>query len=129
MASQCQGTNRNGEPCSAHVYGGEVWCRWHDPARAEDRAEWSRKGGQARSNRARARRQLAGQVMSIDDIDAVLCVALTKVSEGAMEPGVGSSMAGIAKAIVGIRTASDLEKRLEELERSAGIGTVRRFGS
>ena len=129
MASQCQGTNRNGAPYSAHVYGGEVWCRWHDPDRAEDRAEWSRKGGQARSNRARAKRRLADQVMSIDDLDALLCSALTKVSEGELEPGIGTAMATIAKTITTIRTTGDLERRLEELERSAGIGSVRRFGA
>ena len=128
MPSQCQSTNRNGEPCSAHVYDGAAWCRWHDPDRAEDRAEWSRKGGQARSNRARARKQLADQVMTIGDLDALLCVALKQVASGRMEPGVGSAMATIAKTITTIRSTGDFEKRLEALEQSAGVGTIRRIG-
>ncbi len=129
MATQCLGTNRTGEPCSAHVDDGQTWCRWHDPARAEERTEWSRKGGQARSNRARARKQLAEQLMTIDDLDALLCSALVKVAGGRIEPGVGSAMATIAKTITGIRTAGELERRLEELERAAGIGPMRRISS
>ncbi len=128
MPSQCQGTNRNGEPCSAHVYDGARWCRWHDPDRAEDRAAWSRKGGQARSNKQRARKQLADEVLSIGDLDALLCLALQRVGTGAMEPNVGSAMASIAKTITTIRSTADFEKRLEELERAAGIGSGRRIG-
>ncbi len=127
MASQCQGTNRNGAPCSAHVYGEDAWCRWHDPARADDRAAWSRKGGTARSNKARARKQLAEQVLTIGDMDALLCLALKRVATGTMEPNVGSAMAGIAKTITTIRATSDFEKRLEALEQSAGVGTIRRI--
>ncbi len=128
MASQCQGTNRTGEPCSAHVDDGQTWCRWHDPDRAEDRAAWSRKGGQARSNKQRARKQLAAAVLSIDDLDAFLCSALVKVAGGRIDPGVGTAMATIAKTITTIRSTADFEKRLEDLERAAGIGSVRRIG-
>ena len=129
MATQCQGTNRTGEPCSAHVDDGQAWCRWHDPNRAEERTEWSRKGGQARSNRARARKQLADAVLSIDDLDAFLCSSMVKVAAGRLEPGVGSSMAGIAKTIVAIRQASDFEKRLQELEQTVDVGNIRRHGA
>lgn len=127
MATQCQGTNRNGEPCSAHVYDGAGWCRWHDPDRAADRAAWSRKGGAARSNKARARKQLADAVMSMSDMDAFLCASMVKVAAGRMEPGVGSAVATLARTVVAIRTAGELERRLEELERQAGIGSIRRF--
>lgn len=57
--------------------------------------------------------------MAITDIDALLCSALTDVSTGTLEPGVGSAMAGIAKTIVAIRAASDLEHRLSALEQRA----------
>ncbi len=127
MASHCQGKNRDGAPCSAHAYEGETWCRWHDPARATERAAWSRKGGAARSNKARARRQLADAVLTINDLDGLLCRALVQVAGAKMEPNVGSAMATIAKTVVAIRTAGDLERRLEELERAAGIGPIRRI--
>ncbi len=81
----------------------------------------------ARSNRARARKQLADAVMSISDMDALLCLALKKVAAGRMEPNVGSAVATLARTITTIRTASDLERRLEALEQQAGVGTIRRF--
>lgn len=67
--------------------------------------------------------------MSINDLDGLLCRALVQVAAGKMEPNVGSAMAGIAKTITGIRTAGELERRLEELERAAGIGPIRRIGA
>lgn len=129
MATQCLGTNRDGGPCSGHVSEGQEWCQWHDPKREAERQEWRRRGGQKKSNKQRARKQMADAVLSISDLDALLCVALKQVAAGRMEPGVGSSMANLAKTITTIRTASDLERRLEELERAAGIGTIRRIGS
>ncbi len=127
MPNQCLGTNRDGNPCSAMPDPGTTWCRWHDPDRESDRAEWRRKGGANRSNRARARKQLAGQVMSMSDMDAFLCASMVKVAAGRMEPGVGSAVATLARTIVAIRTAGEIERRLEHLEQVAGIGTVRRF--
>ncbi len=127
MASQCSGTNKDGRPCSAYVDAGQSWCRWHDPARESDRAEWRRKGGTARSNRNRAKKQLADQVLSIADLDALLCTSLAKVATGRMEPGVGSAVATLAKTITTIRTAGDLERRIEALEQQAGAGTIRRI--
>jgi len=61
--------------------------------------------------------------------DAHLCLALKRVAAGTMEPNVGSAMAGIAKTVVGIRTTGDFEKRLDALERTSGIGNVRRIGA
>ncbi len=66
-------------------------------------------------------------VMTINDLDALLCTSLAKVATGRMEPNVGSAVAGIARTIVTIRTASDLEKRIETLELQAGVGNVRRM--
>ena len=116
MPSQCSGTNKDGRPCSAHVEEGRKWCAWHDPDREADRAAWRRKGGANRSNRIRARKQLADQVLTIGDLDALLCNALVKVAAGRMTPGIGLAMAGIAKTITSIRTAGDLERRLTALE-------------
>ena len=128
MDSKCKAPNRTGKPCSAtHFKDG--YCRWHHPDLEAQRAAERAAGGQARSNKARARRQLADAVLTINDLDGLLCRALVQVAAGKMEPGVGSSMAGIAKTVVAIRQASELERRLEELERVAGIGPIRRISS
>lgn len=123
METRCKGTNRDEQPCSAHVYEGEEWCRWHDPAREADRAEWRRRGGQNKSNKNRARKKMAEAVMSISDLDALLCAALQQVADGTMEPGVGTAMASMARTITGIRQASDLETRLSDLEVRAGLAS------
>jgi hypothetical protein len=66
--------------------------------------------------------------LTIDDLDALLCRALVQVAGGHLEPGVGTSMATIAKTVVTIRSTGELERRLEELERHAGISSMRRIG-
>jgi hypothetical protein len=47
--------------------------------------------------------------------------ALKRVESGDLEPGVGNSMATIARAIVAVSQATDLEDRLSVLEQRAGI--------
>ncbi len=128
MDRTCKSPNRAGGPCGAQHYR-DGWCRWHHPELEAQRQAERAAGGHARSNKVRARKQLAAAVLSIDDLDALLCRALVQVAGGKMEPGVGSAMAGIAKTIAGIRSTGDFEKRLEELEQAAGVGNVRRFGS
>ena len=128
MLSQCLGTNRDGNPCSAMPDPGASWCRWHAPDREAERKEWRRKGGAARSNRARARKQLTDALLTINDLDGLLCRALVQVAAGALEPGVGSAMSVIARTITTIRSAGELEHRLEELERQAGMTRMGRIG-
>ncbi len=128
MANQCLGTNRDGNPCSAMPDPGATFCRWHDPDRESDRVEWRRKGGANRSNRARARKKMADAVLTINDLDGLLCRALVQVAAGALEPGVGSAMSVIARTITTIRSTGELERWLEELERQAGISSMRRIG-
>ncbi len=127
MDTTCRELNRSGGPCGAQHYR-DGWCRWHHPSLEAQRQAERAAGGQARSNRNRARKQLADAVMTIEDMDAFLCASMVKVAAGRMEPNVGSAVAGIARTVVTIRTASDLERRLEALEQAAGIGNVRRIG-
>ena len=119
MVNQCLAANRDGNPCSAQPDPGATFCRWHDPNRESEREGWRRKGGANRSNRARARKKIAEQAMSISDIDSLLCSALTNVAIGELESGIGTSMATIARTVVAIRSTGELERRLEELERQA----------
>ena len=128
MDRTCKSPNRAGGPCGAQHYR-DGWCRWHHPELEAQRQAERAAGGQARSNKVRARRQLADAVLTINDLDGLLCRALVQVAAGKVEPGVGSAMATIAKTITGIRQAGELERRLEELERAAGIGPMRRISS
>jgi hypothetical protein len=109
MATRCVGTNKSGKPCSAKPLPGSELCPWHDPAWAERRKEWSVRGGHGKSNRARAAKQLPAGVLSNDQLRGVLGVTIAKVLSGAVEPGVGSSVASLARAYVAVTEAGAVE--------------------
>ncbi len=84
--------------------------------RTAERQAWSVRGGEGRSNRKRATRNLAGEALSIPEVTGLLSVAMKKVATGTMEPGVGNALANLARAIVATQQAGDLEARVAELE-------------
>ncbi len=114
-ASKCEGTNREGGPCSATPQTGKAWCVWHDPSLVEQRKQWNRDAGRAKSNRARARKHLQ-ETRDLREVDALLCASLTSVLAGRITPGVGTAAASIARAIIVVRSAHDLEARLAAIE-------------
>lgn len=120
-ASKCEGTNREGGPCSATPQTGKAWCVWHDPSLVDQRRQWNQDAGRAKSNRARAKKRLLTSGMTLDEVDGALGVAIRGVLTGNLSPGIGTAVATLAKAVVAVRTAHDLETRLEALERAAGI--------
>lgn len=119
--SGCQGQNRYGEPCRATPQTGKPWCAFHDPALAQRRREWNRAAGRGKSTRNRATKLLRQSIMGFDDIDGLLCLTMRRVLGGQVEPGVASAVATLARALMQIRTAAEVEQRLAELEARAGI--------
>lgn len=120
MPSQCTGRNKAGLPCSAQVWKDGL-CRWHHPALEAQRMEERRRGGQARSNAARAAKAMPG-VMSHDQVLATVGNALTSVFAGDLEPGVANAVANLARSWVAVNEAGALariEERVLELERVA----------
>jgi hypothetical protein len=120
MQARCSATNKDGSPCSAQAWRGGL-CRWHDPQLAADRAAWRAKGGQGKGNGVRARRRLAGATMGPAELQGALASVLQGVIAGEVAPGVGSAAAAIARAIVSIREATEIDERLAALERRAGM--------
>jgi len=94
---------------------------WHDPLRAGDRVEWSRRGGQQRSNRARAAKQLPDGVMTPVELRGLLGLVLKGVIAGTLEPGVGNAAANLARAMTAIQETQEFEERLAALEQRADI--------
>jgi len=121
MAAKCSATTRRGIPCGSPPLPGSALCWLHDPNVAEQRREASRKGGKARSNAARAKKALPAEIMTDAELLSWLGVMLKRVMAGATTPAIGNSVATIAKAMVAVRQASELEDRLAELEQRAGI--------
>ncbi len=72
----CHGVTTAGGPCGARALAGR-------------RGEWSARGGTNRSNHARARKQIPGGSLTIDEIHAVTGRVLTDLNAGKMEPREG----------------------------------------
>ena len=120
MPSQCTGRNKDGSPCNAQAWRDGL-CRWHHPDLEPQRAEERRRGGHARSNAARARKALAGNIRDMTDVKARLMIALVKVEGGELESGPANAMANLARAIATIAQVGELEDRIRELESRAGV--------
>ena len=114
-----------GAPCSAQPVRKTGFCYWHDPSREPERQANRRKGGAARSNRARLRKQYAAEVLTLREVQGLLSKLLKDVTEGRVEPGVASAGASVARAIASVAQVGDMEERLAELEAAAGIGEGR----
>jgi len=117
---QCNGTNKLGEPCGGKALPGSEFCIAHDPAKIVAITEARRKGGAARSNRAKARRELEGAAMTASEINGTLAIAIRRVMSDRMTPGVASALAALSRAALEAGKASDLEQRLDEIERRLG---------
>ena len=116
MVARCAGTNRDGTPCSASPRPSSTWCVWHDPATKGKRSEWSKRGGQARSNKARAAKALPTELMSNDEIAAWLTIQFRKLITGQIEPGIATASATVAKAIAEIQRGAQIEERIAQIE-------------
>jgi hypothetical protein len=119
MDTQCKATSKSGAPCSAQPVRASGYCYWHDAELEHERQANRRRGGQARSNQARARRRYQKEQLSLNEVNGLLAVALKGVISGQMEPGVGSATAALARAIKDMTLATELEQRLQALEAQA----------
>lgn len=124
--TKCTATNRDGTPCRGTVLPNGTHCFAHDERLSEQRRQWAVDAGKAKSNAARMRKTLGTGVatLALSEVDALLCIALKGVLSGRLEPGVATSAATVAKSIMAIRTASDLESRLAALEQRAGMAVA-----
>jgi hypothetical protein len=119
---RCIGTNKSGEQCRGKALSNSRYCIAHDPARVVDMAEWRRQGGKAKSNKARARKQLPDAALSPMELQGVLSVTLKGLLAGRIEPGVANAAASLGRALVVIRDATILEERVAQLEEQRRVG-------
>ncbi|MGI8483473.1 MAG: hypothetical protein ACR2OU_04340 [Thermomicrobiales bacterium] len=120
---ECTATRRDGHPCQGTPLPGKAFCFAHDPELREQRHQWTTAAGKAKANSRRLKKSLGldTPTLTLVEIDALLCLTLKAVVSGKLEPGIATSAAGVSKAIMAIRTASDLEERLAALEQQAGM--------
>ena len=113
---RCTATTARGDPCGAYACSGSEWCFWHDPSRAEDRAEARRRGGLARHGRS-----LAGAVGSVEirEVRGVLSLLERAVSD-VFELESSIARARTVGYLVGVALRalelSELEARVAALE-------------
>ena len=112
MVETCTSQTGRGKPCSAQTWR-DGMCRWHHPDLETERAAWRERGGQNRSNAARASKRLPRE---LKDVQLALCRALAALEAGDLEPQRATAMAALGRAIVTVTEAGTLEERLAALE-------------
>ena len=124
---RCNGTNKQGEQCRGNALPDSRYCIAHDPAKVVDIAAARRKGGQASSTRAKAKRAMEGAAMTPAELEGIIAVTLKAVLSGHKSPAIGSAIASLCRAAVAVRETTELEARLTILEdRIARLGGERR---
>lgn len=116
MQARCIGTNKAGEQCRGKALSDSRYCIAHDPERVVDMAEWRRKGGKAKSNRARAKKQLPDAALSPVELQGLLSVTLKGLLAGRIEPGVANAAASLGRAMVTVRESTSLDERFAAIE-------------
>jgi hypothetical protein len=116
MAERCVATTKVGNPCGGTAVPGENLCPWHSPSWAERRRAWSVKGGQGKSAAARAKKHLPAEPLSNDELLGYLTVVFKGVITRNLDPKIGNSAIAIARGMVEIRNAGEVERLAGEVE-------------
>ncbi len=120
MQEQCNGVNKQGERCNGKALPDSEFCIAHDPKKVIAIAEARRRGGQARGNRSRAKRELEGAAMTASELGGILALTIRHILAGEQTPGVGQAIAALSRASLEAGKSSDLEERMSQIERRLG---------
>jgi len=115
---RCEAVRKDGQPCGSLVVSGR-YCFTHDPERAEQRKAAHQKGGRNSAKIARLRGLVPPRLQAVYD---TLEGALAEVHDGALAARQAMAMAALARAMVAVLTAGELEERVRELELANGGG-------
>ncbi len=115
----CAGTTRDGKPCQSFTMTGKGYCFSHDPESSEQRRQRDLKGGHGKSTKARIRKGLGGDALTMIEVGGLLSRAIRKLEAGTIEPGTATAMATVARAFVAIQEVGAIEERLTRLEQSS----------
>lgn len=109
---RCAGTTRDGRSCRAVAASGG-WCFGHDPARAAERDAARRRGGHNSAKLVRLHRLVPPRLLPVY---AALEAALSEVHSKTLDPKQATAMAAIARAMVAVLQAGEVEERVREIE-------------
>jgi len=130
----CHGITRAGERCRARPLVGATYCLNHSPTITDaQRRAWAARGGANSSARARAKAALPAAAMGADEIGSWLGICFKRVIAERMDPSVANAVSGMAKAMLAVQAASEIEERLAALEEAvaaqAPAATNRRYSA
>lgn len=121
-ARQCKARRKDGQPCQAWVCAGSHYCFHHDPAKAKERAEARRRGGQARHGRTVG--QVGGlgerltdrQFQTLADMVALLEIAVWQTLKLENSVSRNRCLGYLARCWSDLYEAGELEERVVALE-------------
>jgi hypothetical protein len=113
IPKHCEGTRKDGQPCTAPVLGAGTWCFAHDPERGAQRQAARERGGKHRGSVVRLRGLCSPKLIEVYE---QLEQALGEVHEGKLAASQGVAMASLARAMVAVLSAGELEERVRRLE-------------
>ena len=113
IAATCIATKLNGEPCTRWVVRNSSYCISHAPEYAEKRAEGSKRGGYNRANIRRLSKLFPTRLIPIWER---LERALEETHSGELDPRIATALAQLARAMVAVLQAGEVEQRLRHLE-------------
>ena len=125
---QCRATKLDGERCRGNAVDDEGLWFVHSPQLAEQRREGAVRGGKGRTNLIRLSRMMPERLAPVyERLEEVI----EQLHKGKLDPRIAHAMAAVARVMVSVVEAGELEQRLRELEeKSAAIDTdrpIRRF--
>jgi hypothetical protein len=126
-ARGCEATTLEGNPCQAPILGGSRFCWAHDPAN-EKAADAARRAGGAQRARQMGRsgcgppdpRPAWWPLENAAHARAGLAYVAQEVLAGNLPARDANAAAGAMSALVNVLRTTDLESRLEMLERTLG---------
>ena len=117
---RCAGVCKDGRACRAPALSGAgVYCFAHAPEQAEARAAARERGGRHSAKIVRLRALVPPRLVSVYD---ALEAALGEVHAGSLTPGQAGAMASLARAMVAVLTAGEIEERVRSLEQATARG-------
>jgi len=113
---RCVSTKKDGTPCQAPAISPSGYCFMHDPNRASARDEARRRGGKNSCRTARLNKLIPSQLRPIYNM---LGRAMVECYQGKLDYRKTNALASVARAMVAVLTAGELEERVRDLESKA----------
>jgi hypothetical protein len=119
---RCDALRKDGSPCQAPALTDDQFCWAHSAATEERRDAARRSGGTNSAKSVRLRGLVPPRLLSVFD---ALEVALAEVHAGTLDPRQATAMAAIARAMVSVLTAGEIEQRVRDIEqKQSGVARV-----